>query len=227
MSQKLESYLETVSIAFQKKLERALTKSTKKYPLYNKVAEKLMEKIGPKSMGKMLVADYDKVIKTLRELSNWWENEFEQYQEIIEAGLERVIEGAKEDVAEQKSEEDDEEYEADDIEESELDPQILYSWWGEEWSHNIEDKHWIANLISRKIKYSGGTKDTFSLQDVRYKGLEGAVEDVFVMPYKDEGLDVVESVMDIIKLFMSEDNTKKTIKWVFDPSEYATLRLNL
>jgi len=174
------------------------------------------ENLIPSDMfGEIYTTNKTSIHKAVQKTNNWWQKEFDVYEDLIISSVDRVIEGAKEDVAEERGEDKD----PRDIGEDELDDEVLFQWWPQEWSHNVDGRHWIAKFFDRK---------NISLQDVRNYGLEDAVQREFIDPIKNTGFDFVEDFKNILFDIDQRVNKKHVIKWVFgyeeDPIEWEVWR---
>jgi len=161
------------------------------------------------TFGQLYVKSRKTIYKSIKNTEDWWEEEYAKYERLIQRSIESVIEGAKEDAAMER-EETGEEVDPYDIRKDELDDDALHDWFIQEWTHNIERRHWIANY------FRGGD---LTLNDVRTYGLEDAVLMYFVVPVEDAGLDLVKKLKDVVLEVNKTINEYHVIKWAFGDLE--------
>jgi hypothetical protein len=157
--------------------------------------------------GEIYTKNKKKIYVALKKVQDWWEDELDRYEDLIMRGVERVIEGSKEDIA-YADEED--ERDPEDVGEDELDDEDVWQYWGQEWHHNIDGKHWLTKFADER---------SLDLQSVRYAGLEGAAESKLIDPFRDIGFNLIEQIKDTLFQVEEAVDKKHVIRWAFDAEE--------
>lgn len=171
------------------------------------ILNKFVKLVKVSEFGKLYVKKKSVICKAFEKVESWWEEEYWEWETLIEDAVARVIEGAKEDVAEKRG------VEPEEVEESELDDEVLWRWFGDEWSHNVKDRHWMAAGFQ-------GRRELLNLQRVKQAGLESAVLSELVYPYENAGTDFVEILRNIIKEVDKKVVKSHVIKWAFGYKDY-------
>ena len=166
------------------------------------VFKKWNDMVPDSSFGKLYVKDRAGIYKKFQDLRDWWEEQTDEWEYQIEEAIRRIIEGAKEDIA-YADEED--ERDPEDVGEDELDDEELWQWWGQEWHHNVQGRHWLSKHVNPDI----------DLQKVRYNGLEGEVIRVTVDKPRDEGYETLDSIEKILDDVDKTVDKPRIVKWIF------------
>jgi hypothetical protein len=200
----LEELYDDLTTAYNNKVKDELTPQ-KFSELEKKVWEHFSKQIPYDKFGSIFFKNRASIIKALKNTKKWWEEEYSEYEMLILDAVERVIQGAKEDLATERGDDDFDPYDTD-IEEEDLDDQELWQWWPQEWHHNVQDRHWISKLIKNR---------NIELHDLKYYGLEDAVQREYCDPVEREGNDLIDDIENVYKELTKILDTKRVMKWVF------------
>jgi len=154
--------------------------------------------------GKKYIKNRAAVMKAFQSFRNWWEEEIDSFGNKVEEAVMRVIEGSKEDIAYAAEPE----REPDEVGEDELDDEEMWQYWGQEWHHNVDGRHWLTKH----------TKGEIDLQSVRRNGLEYETENI-VDKLRGEGNDTLDLIENIIEEVDKTIEKPRIIKWAFEDVE--------
>lgn len=159
------------------------------------------ETVPDSEFGKRYVKNRAAILKAFQKLRDWWEEEIDNFGYKVEEAVQRVIEGSKEDIAYAAEPE----REPDEVGEDELDDEEMWQWWGQEWHHNVDGRHWLS-------KHTDGSID---LHDVKRNGLEYESENI-VDKLRGEGNDTLDEIENIIEEVDKTIDKPRIIKWAFE-----------
>lgn len=154
--------------------------------------------------GEEYVKNRKDILDKMQKLRDWWEEEIDNFGYQVEEAVARVIEGSKEDIAYAAEPE----REPDEVGEDELDDEEMWQWWGQEWHHNVDGKHWLTKH----------TKGEIDLQGVRRNGIEYETENI-VDKLRGEGNDTLDEIENIIDEVDKTIEKPRIIKWAFGDAD--------
>ncbi len=169
----------------------------------------VFEKYIPRNkFGIKFLSNKKNIYSSLKKTQQLWEAELDAYEKIVQGGADQVLEFYKENIAEKKSKQTGQEIDPEDIEDDELDSNELYKWYKEEWNHNISKKHWLVDHVEK-------SNIQISLNNANKRGLKGAIDWIYIIPFKYKGKDLLDGIKRSIDFVDNRFNNKRIFKWIF------------